>query len=116
MNNPQRVIESLMLATGASRAMLQLARAGGGFAIEAEAVQHAQPQLRHAAPDAGALDAATLALLERDKAIIVPDDLAPAQASSGITTRMLAPLISAGRLAGVVSLHSPERRQWSAQD
>ena len=27
--------------------MLQLARADGGFAIEAEAVQHAQQQIRH---------------------------------------------------------------------
>ena len=116
MNNPQRVIESLLLATAAGRAMLQLARPDGGFAIEAEAVQHAQDQLRHQAPDVGALDAKALALLERDKAIIVQDDLAHAQASGGITTRMLAPLILGGRLAGVISLHSPELRQWSAQD
>ena len=116
MNNPQRVIESLLLATAAGRAMLQLARPDGGFAIEAEAVQHGQPQLRHHAPEAGALDAKTLALLEQDKAIIVQDDLAQAQASGGITTRMLGPLILDGRLAGVISLHSPEPRQWSAQD
>ena len=116
MNNPQRVIESLLLATAVSRAMLQRARADGGFAIEAEAVQHGQPQLRHHAPEAGALDAKTLALLEQDKAIIVQDDLAQAQASGGITTRMLGPLILDGRLAGVISLHSPEPRQWSAQD
>lgn len=116
MNNPQRVIESLLLATAVSRAMLQRARADGGFAIEAEAVQHGQQQLRHHASEAGALDAKTLAALERDKAIIVQDDLAHAQASGGITTRMLAPLILGGRLAGVISLHSPEPRQWSAQD
>ena len=116
MNNPQRVIEGLLLATGASRAMLQLARADGGFAIEAEAVQHAQQQLRHQALDAGTLDAKTLALLERDKAILVEDDRAQAQVSGGITTRMLAPLILDGRLAGVISLHSPEARQWSPQD
>jgi len=116
MNNPQRVIESLLLATGAGRAVLQLARADGGFAIDAEAVQHSQQQLRHQAPDAAALDAKTLVLLERNKAIIVEDDLAPAQVSSGITTRMLAPLILDGRLAGVIALHSPEPRQWSAQD
>ncbi len=116
MNNPQRVIESLLLATAAGRAMLQLARPDGGFAIEPEAVQHAQDQLRHQAPDVGALDAKALALLERDKAIIVQDDLAHAQASGGITTRMLAPLILDGRIAGVISLHSREPRQWSAQD
>jgi GAF domain-containing protein len=114
MNNPQRVIESLLLATAAGRAMLQLARPDGGFAIDAEAVQHAQQQLRHHASEAGALDAKALAALERDKAIIVQDDLA--QASGGITTRMLAPLILDGRLAGVISLHSPESRQWSTQD
>ena len=85
-----------------------------GFAIEAEAVQHAQQQLRHHAPEAAALDAKALAALERDKAIIVQDD--PAHAPGGIATQMLAPLISDGRLAGVISLHSPEPRQWSAQD
>ena len=115
MSALQRVIENLLLVTAASRAMLQLARAGG-FAIEAEAVQHAQQQLRHHAPEAGALDAKALAALERDKAIIVQDDLAQAQAPGGIATRMLAPLIVDGRLAGVISLHSPEPRQWSAQD
>ena len=113
MSAPQRVIENLLLVTAASRAMLQLARAGG-FAIEAEAVQHAQPQLRHQAPDAGTLDDGAIAALERDKTIIIQDDLA--QAPGGITTRMLAPLILDGRLAGVIALHSPESRQWSAQD
>ena len=116
MSNPQRVIESLLLATAAGRAILQLTRADGAFAIEAEAVQHGQQQLRHQTPDVGAPDAKTLALLERDKAIIVQDDLPQAQASGGITTRMLAPLIPDGRLAGVISLHSGEARQWSAQD
>jgi len=116
MNNPQRVIENLLLVTAASRAMIQLARPDGGFAIEAEAVQHAQQQLRHHAPEAGALDAKALAMLKRDKAIIVQDDLAHAQEPGGITTRMLASLILSGRLAGVISLDSPEPRQWSAQD
>ena len=116
MNNPQRVIESLLLATAAGRAMLQLARPDGGFAIDAEAVQHGQQQLRHQSPEARALDAKALALLERDKAIIGQDDVADAQTPGGITTRMLAPLILDGRLAGVISLHSPEPRQWSAQD
>jgi GAF domain-containing protein len=92
--------------------MLHRAGADGGFAIEAEAVQHGQPQLRHHAPEAGTPDAKTLATLARDLNIIVQHDGAP----SGTKTRMLAPVIRDGRLAGVISLHSSEAREWSPQD
>lgn len=110
--NTQRVIEKLLLETGASRAMLHRAGADGGFAIEAEAVQHGQHQLRHHAPEAGTPDAKTLAALARDQDIIVRHDGEP----SSTKTRMLAPVIQGGRLAGVISLHSSEAREWSPQD
>ena len=125
MNIPQRVIENLLLVTAASRAMLQLARASGGFAIDAEAVQHAQHQIRHHEFDTGTHDAETIATLERDREIIVQDDIErthspgsnPQTGLSGIRARMLAPLIQGGRLVGVISLHhSAESRRWSAQD
>jgi GAF domain-containing protein len=110
--NTQRVIEKLLLATGASRAMLQLARAGGTFVIEAEAVQHGERQMRHHEPEAGIPDVKTIATLAHDQDIIVQQDGAP----SGIKAQMLAPVIRGGRLAGAISLHSSEGREWSPQD
>lgn len=117
MSIPQRVIENLLLVTGASRALLQLARPGGGLAIEAEAVQHGQPQLRHEAPEIHP-DAATLATLARDQEIIVQDasEPGPAAEPAGTRSRMLAPLVRDGRLAGMIALHASEPRPWSAQD
>jgi GAF domain-containing protein len=125
MNKLQRVIESLLLVTAASRAMLQLTRGDGGSTIEAEAVQHGQQQIRHHEGAAGAVDAEAMATLARDREIIVQPDIEPAHSSgsnpeaglSGVRARMLAPLIQDGRLAGVISLHhSPESRRWSAHD
>lgn len=123
MSALQRVIEHLLLVTAASRAMLQLVRADGGFAIEAEAVQHAQRQLRHHELETSAHDAKTIAILERDQEVIVQQEGEPHSAGSdpvaelSARTRMLAPLIQGGRLVGVISLHhSPEPRPWSRQD
>ena len=120
--NTQRAIENLLLVTAASRAVLQLVRADGGFAIMAEAVQNGLPQLRHHEPEAGTVDAKTIAALARDQDFIVEHDSeadsrgsSPARLS-GIKARMLAPLIQDGRLAGVISLHSSTSRQWSPQD
>ena len=121
MHTLQRVIENLLLVTGASRAMLQLAQ-GSGFAIHAEAVQQAQPQIRHHDPETGAQNAEILAILERDRQLIVQQDISAAPgplvqaAPSGVRARILAPLIRDGRLAGVISLHATEPREWSAQD
>jgi GAF domain-containing protein len=109
--NTQRVIEKLLLSTGASRALLHLARADAGFAIEAEAVQHGERQMRHHEPDAATPDAATIATLAHDRDVIVRHDGAP-----GIATQVLAPVIRDSRLAGVLSLHAAEARQWSSQD
>jgi GAF domain-containing protein len=116
----QRVTENLLLVTGASRALLQLAR-GGGFAVHAEAVQHAQPQLRHHVSEAGTRGAEIVAILERERQLIVqPDIAAPGStahaAPSGVRAQMLAPLTHDGRLAGVISLHATEPREWSARD
>jgi GAF domain-containing protein len=103
----QRAIENLLLVTGASRAMLQLARPDGTFAIEAEAVQHAEQQLRHQKSEAVNPEARTIEALARDGEVIVEHNSA----------RMLAPLISNGGLVGIVSLHhSSGDKQWSAHD
>ena len=45
MASYQAIVEGLLLDTGASRAMLQLAVPGGGYACAAEAVTHGAQQL-----------------------------------------------------------------------
>ena len=115
----QRVIENLLLVTGASRAMLELVRHDGTLEIVAEAVQHGQRQIRHYAPAQALLDARTLERLRRDKDILVEPDTGEPRASDseGISARMLAPLIRGGHLVGVISLHHcADPRRWSAQD
>ena len=112
MDSLQRVTEKLLLTTGGSRAVLQLARADGTFLIEAEAVQHGAEQLRHNPAASTALDAATLAALARDREIL----LAPDGAAPGTAMQILAPLTTGERLAGTISLHSVIARPWTEQD
>lgn len=125
MHTLQRVIENLLLVTAASRAMLQLVRADGAFEIQAEAVQHAQHQIRHHSSETGAPDPRTVETLKRDRELVVEHDIAqthspgsnPHADLGGITARMFAPLIRGSRLVGVISLHhSSKRRRWSAED
>ena len=75
MQTAQRVIENLLLVTGVSRAVLQLARPDGTFAIEAEAVQHAQAQIRHHETDRRALNARMIETLERDQDFVIEHDI-----------------------------------------
>jgi len=124
MHTLQRVIENLLLMTGASRALLQLAHADGVFEIKAEAVQHAQRQIRHQVSETVLLDAGTFEILRGGREIVEHDIRQTHRPESnrqgdpgGISARMLAPLIRGGRLVGVLSLHHcSEPRQWSAQD
>ncbi len=110
----QRIIENLLLVTGASRALLQLTRVDGVFEIQAEAVQHGQQQIRHDVPGKPLLDARTFEMLRRDKNIVVEHD---SKQTRAVSARMLAPIIRGDRLAGVISLHNcAEPRRWSARD
>ena len=115
MTTLQRAIEHLLLVTGASRALLQLRRDCGDFAIAAEAVQHGQRQLRHtqSGADAALLDTAhlgTLADIRQD---------APVEGVSGfeaVTARLRAPLLLDGEIVGVIGLHRCGAHElWSAQ-
>src|SRR5882724_10444672 len=107
MQTTQRVIESILLATGASRVLLELVRPDGTLEIEAEAVQHGQRQIRHTALGQALLDARTLERLRGDRDVLVEDDAGKTRVSDseGISARMLAPLIESDRLVGVISLH-----------
>ena len=117
MKTLQRAVESLLLATGASRAMLQLAGPGGRFAVEAEAVQHGQRQIRHGA-DASAHDQQAVESLLRDAQILVEHNLEQADPSGSdrIRARMLAPLFRDGQLVGVIALHHSSEPRWSTRD
>src|SRR5437764_8592502 len=116
MKTPQRVIENLLLVTGASRAMLQLAGPDGAFAIEAEAVQHAQQQIRHGL-EAGAHNVQAVESLLRDKEILVEHDIGQANspesnADFGVRSRMLAPLLRGDELVGMIALHQSSESRW----
>src|SRR5882724_7154473 len=118
MSTPQRLIENLLLVTGASRAMLQLGRDSGDFAIAAEAVQHGQPQIRQYGSDVERREIPGVRL-ESGQSIVVQEDVSgPSSAvMSGRTARMLAPVTREGELIGAISLHHcGEARHWSAHD
>ena len=113
----QRIIESLLLTTDSSRAVLYLPGPGGGSAIVAEAVRHGAQQLRHQPGGADIRDAAMLASLERREDILMEDRVEPSDDGSGAKARMLAPLRQKGRLVGLLALHHlPGPREWQKQD
>jgi GAF domain-containing protein len=75
--------------------------------------------MRHDAAAPPLVDARTLDALRSSEDIVVENDAGETGGAGAerITARMLAPLISNGRLAGVIALHQcAEPRQWSAQD
>src|SRR5882724_2765470 len=118
MSTPQRLIESLLLGTGASRALLQLRRDGGDFAIAAEAVQHGQPQIRQYGSDVERR-AIPEVHLESGPSIIVQEDVTEPSSAvmSGLRARMLASVTREGELVGAISLHHcGKARHWSARD
>lgn len=120
----QSVAEDLLLATGASRAMIQLAFPDG-FRAAAEAVTHGATQIRNDAFDGALIEPSALKALEREGKIVVADDAgraAPAVARAlvdrfGVRAQMLAPLVSDHRLAGYIAVHHTQGpRQWGAPD
>ncbi|MDB5856665.1 MAG: hypothetical protein JWQ76_354 [Ramlibacter sp.] len=121
----QSIAEDLLLATGASRATLQLAQPGGGLAFAGEAVAHGARQMRNDPADGEPLEAAAFAQLERERKIVTQDDLARADPPVapalvdryGARARIFAPLVQGDRLAGMITVHHlPGSRQWQAPD
>ena len=121
----QSIVEVLLLDTGASRAMLQLAVPGGGFRPVAEAVTHGVPQIRNDASEGALIEAPTLEKLERDREFIVQDDLERAMPAVpralidryGARAQVLAPLIHGDRLAGIIAVHHAQGpRRWEPHD
>ena len=71
----QSIVEGLLLDTGASRAMLQIADPGGGFPVLPRRSPHGARQLRNDGSEPVLLDASALEQLERQDEIVVQDDL-----------------------------------------
>ena len=78
MASYQSIVEELLLATGASRALLQLAGHDGRFDPVAEAVTHCARQIRNDASDAVLFSGPAFERLRRDRQIIAQDNLAHA--------------------------------------
>jgi GAF domain-containing protein len=119
MSTPQRLIENLLLVTGASRAMLHLRGDNGDFAIVAEAVQHDQPQIRQYGSDVERREIPGVRHLESEPSIVVEDNVSELSCAvmSGLRARMIAPVSREGELVGAISLHHcGEARHWSAHD
>lgn len=122
----QSIVANLLLETGASRTMLQLVAADGRMASVAEAVSHGARQIRNDGPDAAELlEMPALQELGKNSKVVVQDDLERAEPPVvralidryGVRARLLAPLVHADRLAGVISVHHTlEPRKWNSQE
>lgn len=107
MDAYRTIITRLLLATGGSRAVLQLASADG-FRIEAEAVRHGASQLGRDDAHAAVHDPDSVARLGRDRGVQRPEGGAGGLAAPGFVD---------GRLAAILTLqHGPEPRGWTDQD
>ena len=121
----QSIVEDLLLAAGASRAMLRLVHPGGDIAAVAEAVTDGARQIRNDAPDAALFAAPADQRLERERELIVQSDLATADPAVspalieryGARAQILAPLVAPAGYAGFIAVHSVKGpRVWGAKD
>jgi GAF domain-containing protein len=125
MSNLQRIVEDLLLATGASRASLQLAAPEGRWTFPAEAVTHGARQIRNDEAPGDIPGPVVIQHLEREQQILAQDDTARADPPParplidryGARAQILAPLVRGGRLAGLLSVHHvPGPRHWERND
>lgn len=119
----QRIVEDLLEATGAFRAVLRVNRPGENFPVVAEALGPG------ATSDAAPLpydlrEVETVKFLMREKRILVQNDTRQPPSppremieEEGIGAQMLAPLLRDGELIGVIALHHRGGpREWSPDD
>src|ERR1700737_1804227 len=106
MDSFQQIVESLLFATDASRALFQLSRGDDRFPIRAEAVRRGSEQIRHGKVPPATVD---LEALERGKAMLVENE-AEIPGLSGVKARMVAPLLDEGGLQGWLSVQAAAPR------
>ena len=121
----QSIVEDLLLATGASRALVALTGANGGFTAAGEAVTHGVMQIRNDNARTELVPTPILEALQRNHEIGLENDLeraSPAVPRSlidryGARAQMLAPIVHHDKLAGFIAVHhAPDLREWSEAD
>jgi hypothetical protein len=120
----QAAVEQLLASTASSRTTLRLEDADGGFPIVGEACADGTRSLR-AETGIDLRAAPTFIALERDRAMLVQEDLEHADPAPpamliqqyGARAQMLAPIVHRDRLVGIVSVHEGTGpRRWSEHD
>ena len=120
----EEIVEALLLAAGASRTTVRLDTPGAFFPVVAEA---RAPGIGSIAGDTS-IDlraSPTFEFLDREQRLLIQSDLLDSDvapppeliAQYGARAQMLAPVVSDGRLVGIISVHYvPGPRTWTAED
>ena len=121
----QRMMEALLVRTGASRTTLRLESEDGGFPVVAEAVAHGVDQYRWSPAITDLRAAPTVRYLAERKTVLIQEDLAAADppvpevllSLYKAKAQMLAPVIHDQQLIGIISVHDVRGpRKWSDAD
>jgi maleate isomerase len=120
----REIVEELLLEIGASRTTLRLDSPEAFFPVVAEALAPAIGSIvGDSSIDLGG--SATFQFLAREKRLLIQPDLLAADPAPppelvelyGAKAQMLAPIVRAERLVGIVSVHyAPGPREWTAGD
>ena len=117
----QRISQELLLATGASRVMIQTYSPGAGLQPVAESIRHEAEQIRHGDAREPVFELRALEeagrqgeLISQEKLVAVDSPVAMTLANRwGVRSQLLAPLFRDGQLEGVIALHhTQEPRPW----
>jgi maleate isomerase len=118
----QAILEELLRKTGASRTTLRLDRPDADFPVVAEALGPGTRSIRGEARIA-VRDSGTFRFFERERRPLIVNDCRASDPPTpealmefyGVRAEMLAPLVEAGAIVGIVSVHyAPGPRQWTA--
>ena len=120
----ENVLADLLVATGASRVTLRLARPGAVYPVVAEVLASGTPSITSGvSPDL--TNAATMRYLAEHHTNLIQDDCLKAEVPPppelldfyGVKAQMLAPIVGGGDLVGLVSVHyTPSVRHWTTEE
>lgn len=123
----EALLRQLLESTGASRVTLRLDHAGRGFHVDDVVAEARKPDVASLKGQTS-IDqraAATVAWLDRERRLLVQDELAradPAPPSAlvqiyGTRAQMLGPIVQGGALVGWISVHeNTGPRRWTEDD
>ena len=125
MSMLQLIAEDVLLASSASRVVIQLADSQKGLRTVAEAVRANLNQLRHDPSAKEVLEADVWTSLQSQSDILVQDDLlssdpalhAHLQKHYGADSRLVAPVQADGKSVGVIVIHGTDKTaRWQEND